>query len=439
MLNAYIVKSRTRSVYHFIRFGGKMSTNAIYGVVIAVLILLSGFFSCTETAFSFANTIRLKSLMDNGNKRAKHALWVCDNFDKALTAILIGNNVVNLGCSSLATILCLNLFENYGAAIATGGTTLLVLTFGEVIPKCIGKEKSDSIVLYTGFLLKVMTYVLTPFVYLFIGIKSLVMKIGHIKKSSPSVTEDELKYIIETIEEEGILEEQESELVQSALEFDEKTAQEILTPRVDVTVIDIDDSMEDIHDLIIRERYSRIPVYENDIDNIIGILHTRDYLEKAIDGEADIRSLITPAHFIYKNQKLSDILNDFRANKLHIAIVTDEYGGFLGIVTMEDLLEEIVGDIWDEDEDVEHTCTKLGENKYLVSGDMDLSELFELFEMKPDDEIESNSVGGFIVEQFGDIPIRGQRVNYHDLTFTVKRVRNRRIISALVEKKTLIK
>ncbi len=411
-----------------------MSTNAVYGVIIAVLILLSAFFSGVETAFSFANTIRLKSLADNGNKRAKNALWVCDNFDKALTAILIGNNVVNLGCSSLATILCIDLFKNYGAAIATGATTLLVLTFGEVIPKCIGKEKSDGIVLHTGLLLKVLTYILTPLVVLFTGLKTLVMKIGHIKKDSPSVTEDELKYIIETIEEEGILEEQESELVQSALEFDEKTAQEILTPRVDVTVIDIDDSKEEIHDLIIRERYSRIPVYEGDIDNIIGILHTRDYLEKVIDGEADIRDLLIPAHFIYKNQKLSDILNDFRANKLHIAIVTDEYGGFLGIVTMEDLLEEIVGDIWDEDEDVEHTCSKLGDDKYLVSGDMDLSELFELFDIKPDDDIESNSVGGFIVEQFGDIPIRGQHVTYEGVTLTVKRVKNRRIISAVTER-----
>ncbi len=412
-----------------------MSTNGIYGVIIAVLILLSAFFSCVETAFSSANTIRLRSLADNGNRRAKNALWVCDNFDKALTAILIGNNVVNLGCSSLATILCLNIFKNYGAAIATGATTLLVLIFGEVIPKCLGREMSDGIVLHTGLILKVLTYVLLPLVYFFTGIKTIFMKIAHIKKDSPSVTEDELKYIIESIEEEGILEEQESELVQSALEFDEKTAQEILTPRVDVTVIDIDDSVEEIHDLIIKERYSRIPVYENEIDNIIGILHTRDYLEKAIDGEVDIRSMLTPAHFIYKNLKLSDILNDFRANKLHIAIVTDEYGGMLGIVTMEDLLEEIVGDIWDEDEDVEHTCTKLGEDKYLVSGDMELDELLELFEMKRDEDIESNSVGGFIVEQFGDIPIRGQRIRYEDLIFTVKRVRNRRIISALAEKK----
>jgi len=412
-----------------------MSTNAVYGIIIAVCILLSAFFSCVETAFSSANTIRLKTLADSGNRRALHALWITDHFDKALTAILIGNNVVNLGCSSLATILCLNLFHNYGAAIATGGTTLLVLIFGEVIPKCLGRELSDSIVLHTALLLRVLTYILIPLIFFFTGIKSLFMKLAHIKKTSPSVTEDELKYIIESIEEEGILEEQESELVQSALEFDEKTAQEILTPRVDVTVIDIDDDPEKIHELIIRERYSRIPVYEDEIDNIIGILHTRDYLEKVIGGEgdADIRSLITPAHFIYKAMKLSDILNDFRLNKLHIAIVTDEYGGMLGIVTMEDLLEEIVGDIWDEDEDVEHTCTKLRDGRWLVSGDMDLNDLFEMLDIAPDDEIESNSVGGFIVEQLGELPMRGQKVRYQNLRFTVKRVRNRRIISALVE------
>ena len=413
-----------------------MSTNAIYGIVIAICILLSAFFSCVETAFSCANTIRLKTLAEAGNRRAKNALWITDRFDKALTAILIGNNVVNLGCSSLATILCLNLFRNYGAAIATGGTTLLVLIFGEVIPKCYGREASDSIVLHTAFLLRILTYILTPLIFFFTGIKTLFMKLANIKKTSPSVTEDELKVIIETIEEEGILEEQESELVQSALEFDEKTAQEILTPRVDVTAIDIDDTPEEIHDIIIRERYSRIPVYEDEIDNIIGILHTRDYLEKVIDGKnpVDLRSMITPAHFIYKSLKLSDILNDFRANKLHIAIVTDEYGGMLGIVTMEDLLEEIVGDIWDEDEDIEHPYTKLRDGRYLVSGDMDLSELFELLDIPADEDIESISVGGFIVEQYGDIPARGATVRYGDLRFNVKRVRNRRIISALVMK-----
>lgn len=412
-----------------------MSPNFVYGIIIAVCVLLSAFFSCTETAFSCANKIRLKSQVDNGVKRAAKALWVCDNFDKVLTAILIGNNVVNLGCSSIATVLCMDLFKNYGAAIATGATTLLVLTFGEVIPKCFGKEASDTIVLYTASILKTLTIVLTPFVYCFLGIKSAVMKLANIKKDQPSVTEDELKYIIESIEEEGILEEQESEMVQSALEFDEKTALEILTPRVDVVLIDADDKEENIKEIIMRERYSRIPVYQDNIDNIIGILQTRDYLEQLSENKKpDIKELVTEVHFIYKSRKLSDILSDFKAKKLHMAIVTDEYGGMLGIVTMEDLLEELVGEIWDEDEDEERTYTKLKDGRYIISGDMDLSDLFDIFEMNDDDDIESISVGGFIVEQLGTIPVINQTIQYKDLTITVKRIKNNRILSAFVSK-----
>ena len=411
-----------------------MNTNITYAIVIVVLLMISAFFSCVETAFSCANTIRLKNLKNSGIKKARHALWVCDHFDKTLTAILIGNNIVNIASSALATIICINLFKNYGAAIATGATTLLVLTFGEVIPKCLGKEATDKITLNTGLILRILTYILLPFVYFFIMIKTLALKIAHVNKNNPSVTEDELKYIIESIEEEGILEEQESELVQSALDFDEKTALEILTPRVDVTAIDIDYSQDKIRNIILKDRYSRIPVYKDNIDNIVGILHTRDYLEKLILGEEiDIKALLTPAHFIYKTLKLSEILNDFKANKLHIAIVTDEYGGMLGIVTMEDLIEEIVGDIWDEDEEIEHTYTKLKNGRYLVSGDMDLSDLFEMLGIEPNEDVESISVGGFIAESLGNIPIVGQSVEYEGIKLTVKRVKNHRIIFALVE------
>lgn len=410
-----------------------MDSNFVYGIIILLCIMFSAFFSCIETAFSCANKIRLKSQADNGVKKAVTALWVCDNFDKVLTAILIGNNVVNLGCSSIATVLCMNIFHNYGAAIATGATTLLVLTFGEVIPKCFGKEASDTIVLYVASIIKALTLILTPFVYLFIGIKSAVLKLANIKKDQPSVTEDELKYIIESIEEEGILEEQESEMVQSALEFDEKTALEILTPRVDVVLIDADEDEKNIKELVIKERYSRIPVYEDNIDNIIGILQTRDYLEElSKNNTPDIKELLTPAHFIYKSRKLSDILADFKEKKLHIAIVTDEYGGMLGIVTMEDLLEEIVGEIWDEDEEEERTYTKLKDGRYIISGDMDLSDLFEIFDLNDNDEIESISVGGFIVEQLGTIPNINQSIQYKNLSITVKRIKNNRILSAFV-------
>ena len=412
-----------------------MDSNFVYGIIIVICIFLSAFFSCTETAFSCANRIRLKSYADNGNKKAVTALWVTDNFDKVITAILIGNNVVNLGCSSIATVLCMNLFGNSGAAIATGATTLLVLTFGEIIPKCFGNEISDTIAIYTSPIMKCLVYALLPLVSLFTALKSAVLKLAHIKKDQPSVTEDELKYIIDSIEEEGILEEQEKDLVQSALDFDEKTALEILTPRVDVVLIDAEDDADKIKEIILKERYSRIPVYEGNIDNIIGVLQTRDYLEKLVDdNEPDIKDLVTNAHFIYKTRKLSDILADFKEKKLHMAIVTDEYGGMLGIVTMEDLLEEIVGDIWDEDEDEERTYTKLKDGRYIISGDMDLSDLFEIFEMNDDDDIESISVGGFIVEQLGTIPTINESVEYKDIRITVKRVKNNRIISAFVSK-----
>lgn len=412
-----------------------MDINFVYGIIIAICVVLSAFFSCTETAFSCANRIRLKSYADSGDKKAVTALWVTDNFDKVITAILIGNNVVNLGCSSIATVLCMNLFGNSGAAIATGATTLLVLTFGEIIPKCFGKEISDTIALYTAGIMKALVYALLPLVYLFTALKSLVLKLANIKKDQPSVTEDELKYIIDSIEEEGILEEQEKDLVQSALDFDEKTALEILTPRVDVVLIDAEDDPQNIKDIIFKERYSRIPVYEGSIDNIIGILQTRDYLEKLVDNNTpDIKELVTSAHFIYKTRKLSDILTDFKEKKLHIAMVTDEYGGMLGIVTMEDLLEEIVGDIWDEDEDEERTYTKLKDGRYIISGDMDLSDLFEIFEINDDDDIESISVGGFIIEQLGTIPTVNESVEYKDIRITVKRVKNNRIISAFVSK-----
>lgn len=405
-------------------------------IVIAICIILSAFFSCVETAFSTVSAIRMKTYAENGSKKAKNALFICQNFDKALTSILIVNNVVNLSCSSLATVLCMNLFGDIGAAISTGATTLLVLTFGEIIPKCVAKENSEAVSLNTGGILKVVIVLLTPLVFLFIKIKTLALRIAKIKNEHPEVTEDELKYIIEKIEEQGVLEEQESEMVQSALDFDDKTVQEILTPRVDLTAIDIDNSTQENYELILRDRYSRIPVYKNSIDNIIGILHARDYLECLARGETpEIKKLIQPAYFIYKTQKLSKLLTEFKRNKLHISIVTDEYGGTLGIVTMEDLLEEIVGDIWDEDEEIERTYSHLGENRYLVNGDMELSDLLQLFEIDPKGfGSGSVTVGGFISDTFGRIPNEGETAVCGLIKFTVEKVSEQRIISAIVTK-----
>lgn len=412
-----------------------MDNNIFLGIAVAVLILFSSFFSCIETAFSCVSTARLKNQLDNGNTKAKKALYITDNYDKALIAILIGNNVVNLGCSSIATVLCMNIFQNFAAAISTGATTLLVLTFGEIIPKCIGKEKSETIALFTAPVLKALMTVLTPLIWVFSTIKTGALKVMNIKNNSPTVTEDELKYIIESSENEGVLEEEESEMVRSALEFDEKSAFEILTPRVDITALDIDDDYETNKNIIIQERYSRMPVYKENLDNILGILYTRDFLEELIEGKTpDIKVLIKDAFFTYKSRKLSALRNDLRKNKTNIAVVTDEYGGTLGIVTMEDLIEEIVGEIYDEDEVVNKELTKLNENSYLVSGDMNIEELLE-FLNKTDFsyDTESHTLGGFILEAMGKVPKEGEVITIEDMSFEVYKVEDRRIISVILK------
>ncbi len=413
-----------------------MSSDIIMGIVIGILVLLSAFFSATETAFSFVNKIRMQQSAEDGNRKANNVLYIINHFDNALTAILICNNIVNLGCSSIATVLCLNLFGDLGSAIATGATTLLVLTFGEVLPKSLAKEHCEKFSLRVAGFLKALTITLTPFVFIFSKLRQLALKIAGSSESKPTVTENELKYIVESIEEEGVLEESESEMVRSALDFDETTAEEILTPRVDVTFINVNDSAEKIKEIIIENRYSRIPVYEETVDNIIGILHTRDYLEALADGKAPtVRSLIQPPYFVFKTQQLSKILSAFKRTKIHLAVVTDEYGGTLGIVTMEDLIEEIVGDIWDEDEEIEHSYYKIGKGEFLVNGDMDFADMLGLYDMD-EDEVESDSitVGGFILENAGTIPYKRERIEANGFRFTIMEIKNQRILRVVVKK-----
>ncbi len=413
-----------------------MTSNIIMGVVIIILVLLSGIFSATETAFSFVNKIRIQQKVDNGSKKAKTTLYVINNFDNALTTILVCNNIVNLSCSSIATVLCMNLFGDIGSAVATGATTLLVLTFGEVMPKCLAKEHCDSFSMATAGFLRALMFILTPIVFIFMKLKTLAIKIAGSSGNTPSVTENELKFIVESIEEEGVLEESESEMVRSVLDFDEKIAEEILTPRVDVTFISTDNTQDEIKEIIIENRYSRIPVYDGTVDNIVGVLHTRDYLEALADGKAPaVREIMAPPYFVFKTQKLSKILSAFKRTKMHIAIVTDEYGGTLGIVTMEDLLEEIVGEIWDEDEEIEHNYYKIGKGEFLVNGDMEFNDLLGLYDMD-ENSIESDSVtvGGFILEHAGTIPHKRESIEVDGFKMTVMEVKNQRIIRIVVKK-----
>ncbi len=407
--------------------------------VIIVLVMFSAFFSSSETAFSAVSKVRLRNMAENGDKRAEKAIYVSDRYDKALSTILVGNNVVNIAASALSTLLFVSfLGDAVGTIVSTVVLTLVVLVCGEVLPKNFAIENSEKICLSSASILIFLMMIFTPITFLLLKIRDLISAISKKNKDTekvPTVTEDELKYIVESIEEEGVLEEQESELVQSALDFDEKTAYDILTPRVDMTAFEINDDPEEIRRLIIKERFSRIPVYKDSIDNIVGILHTRDYLEALLRDETpDMNELIQPPYFIYRSKKLSALLADFKHKRLHIAVVTDDYGGTLGIVTMEDLLEQLVGDIWDEDEEVERKFRKISDNKYEISGDMNIDDMLELID-KDDRYIDSDSksAGGWVIEQLGDIPDREAHFDYKELSVTVKDVEDQRVRSMIIE------
>ncbi len=404
-------------------------------VVLVILLLLSAFFSASETAFSALNTIRLKNYVKEGNKKAKTALDIAENFDSALSTILIGNNIVNISSASLATILATQIWPNYGAAISTVAMTVLVLILGEVLPKTYAKENSEAVALAVAKTLKALIWLFTPLVWVFKQLKKLIPRKKE-QQEAPSVTEQELKYIIETIEGEGVLDEQESELVQSALDFNDITAQEILTPRVDMVAVDVADSPEEILETVLTQRFSRIPVYERSTDNIIGVLQSRDYLEARIRGEEkDIHEMLTECVYVHKTMRISALLNEFKKNKLHMAVVTDDYGGTMGIVTTEDILEELVGEIWDEDDEIKDDCVELAPGVFEVSGDLNLEEMFERMDYQPPKDFDSdyNTAGGWALEVLEHIPEEGESFQSDGLTVTVTELDDQRIVKLRVE------
>ncbi len=404
-------------------------------IAVALLVAFSAFFSSAETAVNSCSRPRLQNMLEKEIKGSDKALKFLDEYDKTITTLLIGNNIVNIAASSIAAILCTKIWGNYGAAISTGLLTLLILTFGEIIPKCYAKQNSELLLTRFSGAVYILMVLLTPLSLMFIKINAFALKITGSKDETPSFTEDELKYIIESSEEEGVLEEAESEMVQSALEFDEKTVLEILTPRVDVVFIDVNDDVDEIKKTISSERFSRIPVYEDNIDNIIGILYTRDYLEALTNGKTpNIRELMQPPYFVYKTRKLSALLADFKRKRIHIALVADEYGGILGIATMEDLLEELVGEIWDEDEEIEQQYKKLSDNCYEVSGDMQVEDLLELFEI-PEKEVDTDSmsVGGWVFEKLGIIPKKNQTLELNGLQIKVAEIEDNRINKLIIK------
>lgn len=414
-------------------FLGSMDLSTI--IIVILLLAASAFFSASETAFSSVNLLRLKNMAEEGNQKARTATKIAAEFDKMLSTILIGNNLVNIAISSLVTVIATTYFGGSGVAIATGVAAILILTFGEIMPKNLAKENSETVVLFTAPILHFLMKIFTPISFIFIKLRGLFSK-GDQNGKQPTITEQELLYMLNTIEQEGVLESQEKDLVQSALEFDETTVQEILTPRVNLVAFDIEDSQEEILKIITTERYSRIPVYEETIDNIVGLVQSRDILEEMLQGKkADLRKLMTDVMFIHRTMKISKLLGEFQKKKSHLAVVIDDYGGTLGIVTMEDLLEELVGEIWDEDDEVVTELTNLGDNTYLVSGDMNIHEFFDEIGYAPKGFDSSyNTMNGWALEQLEHIPQVGESFTYAGLTVTVKEMDDQRVTKLLVKR-----
>ncbi len=407
-------------------------------IIIVVMIFFSAFFSASETAFSSVNRIRLKNMADNGHKGAARALRILEKYDKALTTILIGNNIVNIACSSIATIVCIALVgEQYGSLVSTVATTVVVLIFGEVMPKSIAKDHAEGVCIAVSAVIAFLMFIFTPFSAFFILLKKGVAKIFR-SKESVSVTEEELMAIIDEIEDEGVLEQQESNLVRSALQFDETTVDEIITPRVRIVAAEVNEKAKDVCRKFLNEQYSRMPVYEKNLDNIIGIINHRDFLKAYVEkrGKLTVRDAIQETIYFPHMLKISEVMRTMQKKKCHMAVVLDQHGGTLGIVTMEDLLEELVGEIWDENDEVKSPITAVAENVYEAYGDVSLNSMRRFFanrEIDVEIECEANTVAGWVLELFGSIPKSGDVFETDNLKVTVLEAAELRVNKVRIE------
>ena len=401
-------------------------------LIIIFCVLFSGYFSATETAFSSLNRIRVKNLAEKGDKKAKLVLDLLENFDSLLSTILIGNNIVNIACASVATLLFVKLLgEEQGPSVATIVITIVVLIFGEVTPKSIAKENPEKFAMFAAPFLNVLMIILTPFNFLFIQWKKLISKIFH-TENDYSITEEELLTIVEEAEQEGRIDEQESSLIRSAIEFSEQEAIDILTPRIDIVGVSYDATKEEIAQIFEETNYSRLPVYKESIDHIIGILYQKDFYNLD-DEETSFEHIIRPAMFITESKKIGELLQELQQKKSHIAIVLDEYGGTTGIVTLEDILEELVGEIWDEHDEVINEIEKISDTEYIVHGSTNLEDLFEVLDMgmKINEEVEEMevvTVSGWVMEEVLErIPSKDDVGTWQNLKVTVLEMDENRV------------
>ena len=415
-------------------------------VVIFVMICLSAYFSASEIAFNSSNKMRLRRCADCGSKTAKIAYGITEKFTVALSAILIGNNLANIAVSTCTTLIVINLFKDNVALASTVATllvTVVILIFGEIIPKIISKQHADTVVRWVAIPTRVLTVILSPIVFvvmlLLLGLRKIWGK--DCKCDEPTVTEEELISIIDTVEEEGVIDEEQGELLQSMLDFGDVTIEKIMTPRIDVVAIDIDDDAENIAAVISDStQFSRIPVYEDSIDNVIGILSLTKYFKDSLnENPSDIRSLLLKPCKLHKTMKLPNALAKLRAAKMHLAIVIDEFGGTLGVVTMEDILEQLVGEIWDDTDTIVNECVATGDNTYDVVADMSIDDFFEEVDIaKPADFVcEYSTMGGWAIEMLEADPHVGDTFRYENIFVIVAAMDEERVtkLTVLIEQK----
>lgn len=382
-----------------------------------VCIILSAYFSATETAFSSLNKNRLKAMAEKGNRRAKKTYQLSENYDRLISTILVGNNIVNIAMASIGTLLFVDLLgADIGATVSTAVVTVAVLIFGEITPKSIAKDHPESFAMFSTPLIRILIFLLTPINFIFSQWKKLVSRV--FKSEDEEVTsQEELLLILDEVEEEGAIDENEGELLRNAVTFGDLEAQDILTHRVDLDAVSLDDTKEDIANRFNESRFSRLLVYENTIDKVVGVLHLKDFYDGTGVSQKPISELMTSPVFIHPTEKIDNLLELLQQNKSHMAVVVDEYGGTLGIVTMEDILEELVGDIWDEHDEVEETFSELDDGTVLVDCAVSLDEFCEYFDVASDSE--TVSVGGWVMDQLGRIPADGDFFTYDNLAVTV--------------------
>ena len=393
-------------------------------VAMVICVILSGYFSATETAFSSVNRTRLKAMAEKGDKKAELALTLAEDYDKLISTILIGNNVVNIALASIGTLFFVNLLGDRGATVSTAVITVVVLIFGEITPKSIAKDYPEKFAMFSAPLINMLIVLLTPLNFLFGLWKKLV---GMIFKGEQDagMSQEELLLLVDEVQQDGAIDESEGELLRNAIEFGDLEARDILTHRVDLEAVPTDATKEEVAALFTESRFSRLLVYEDSIDKIVGVIHQKDFYTGTGIVDAPLKEIMTEPLYIHQTEKVDDLLQLLRTNKSHMAIVIDEYGGTMGIVTMEDILEELVGEIWDEHDEIEEPIQKIDDTTYILDGSVTLDDFCDHFDVKSDSN--SVSLGGWVMDQMECIPDEGDSFEFENLTITVSKTDDHRV------------